>query len=146
MSAGDFAVADAAANSTKKWARSDDGKAIRPRYRASNPNRVAQVTYMTASPKRADFDSFVSGYASTVALSRAQLSHRKTWQHRNIEVIEMLYDYGPGGKNNERYVQVLFANDSGKFVVVRTLGQTLDPSAVQGNDLMKAVLDSPLGS
>jgi len=146
MSTGDFAVADAAARSTNRWARSDDGKAIRPRYRASNPNRVAQVTYMTASPKRADFESFISGYAGTVKLSGAKLSQRRTWQHRGIEVTEMLYDYGPGGKNNERYVQVLFANDGGKFVVVRTLGQTPDPSAVQGNDLMKAVLDSPLGS
>ena len=146
MSTGDFAVADAAASATRKWTRSDDGKAIRPRYRASNPNRIAQVTYMTASPKRADYESFVSGYAWTVDRSGAKLSQRKMWQHRGIDVTEMLYDYGPGGKTKERYVQILFANDNGKFVVVRTLGQTLDPSAVQGNDLMKAVLDSPLGS
>ena len=146
MKSEDFAVADAAARSTGKWTRADDGTAARPRYRAGNPNRLAQVTYMTASPKSADFDSFVSSYGWTVERAGGKEVSRKTWRHRGHEVKEILYDFGPGSKNQERYVQLLFSKTPAKFVVVRTLARTLDPSEVKGNDLMKAVLDAAAGS
>ena len=145
MKSEDFAVADAAARSTGKWTRADDGTAARPRYRAGNPDRLAQVTYMTASPKSADFESFVSSYGWTVERSGGKEIGSKTWRHRGHEVKEILYDFGPGFKNQERYVQVLFSKTPAKIVVVRTLARTLNPSAVKGNDLMKAVLDAGAG-
>ena len=146
MKPADFAVADAAARSTGKWTRADDGTTTRPRYRTSNPSRIAQVSYLNGSSEPVHYESFVSSYLSVVGRSGVKEISRRKWTHRGYEVIEVLHDYGPGKANDERYVQMLFSRTPApKYLIVRTLGRTSNPSAVQGNDLMKALLDAAGG-
>jgi hypothetical protein len=142
MKSADFALADAAAVSTGKWTRADDGKASRPVYRSGNPPRVAQVSYVPGSTQAAHYESFVSSYLWVVERSGGKQHSRRTWAYRGFEVTQFLYDFGPGRANDERYVQVLFSRTpTPKYVIVRTMGRTTDPSSVQGADLMKALLD-----
>lgn len=143
MKPADFAVADAAARSTGTWTRSDDGTALRPRYRRGNPSRIAQVSYLEGSSDPKHYESFISGYLWVVERSGATRVSRRSWPHRGHEVTEFLYDFGPAKARDERYLQVLFAKTpTPKYLIVRTSGRTAKASDVQGNDLMRALLDA----
>jgi hypothetical protein len=146
MTSGDFAVTDAAARSTGKLVRVDDGRKSRPLYRSRDGKIFSQVTYATPRHAEAGFSSYIGGFTKGMELRGGKMIRRTHWQHRGVEVTEQLHDYGANAKHGLRHAQVLFARLPSKVVVVESMGRTSDPSAVKGNDLMKAILDSPSGS
>jgi hypothetical protein len=146
MTSGDFAVADAAARSTGKLVRVDDGRESRPLYRSLDGKIFSQVTFATPRHAEAGFGSYVDGFTKGVALRGGRMIRRTHWRHRGIEITEQLHDFGADAKLGLRYGQVLFARLPAKVVVVESMGIMSDPSAVKGNELMKALVDSRVGS
>ncbi|MCW1887480.1 hypothetical protein OKA04_22280 [Luteolibacter flavescens] len=142
MTGADFAVTDAAARSTGKHVRVEDGKKARPLYQNRDSKVLSQVSFFTPLHPEHEFDSFVGGFTGGTERRGGKMTRRTQWSYRGVQVTEQLHDYGPGAKHGLQYCQSLFARLPKKVVIVESMAVTSDPSKVKGDDLMKSILAS----
>jgi hypothetical protein len=142
MTNGDFAVTDAAARSTGKLVRVDDGNQARPVYRSRDGKTFSEVIFATSRHPGGDFFSYIAGATKGVQVTGGKLIRSSAWSYRGTAVTEQVYDFGPGKRHGLRYSQMLFARTQKKMVVIQSVAKSAGPFDAKGNDLMKAILDS----